>query len=223
MVKKITLNAKKRGEESAKDLRGAGMIPAVLYGQGDEAEHIKINAVEFEKTFEKAGESSLIDLTIDSGEAVKTIVKNTQKDAVKDKFMHIDLYRIDMKQPIETEIPIHFEGEAKAEKELGGTITKNLETVHVKCLPGDLVEFFAVDLGKLETFDDVIRVSDIKVGEGQQILSSPEDLIVNVVPPRIITESEEETEEEGEETPEGEAKTDAGEERNKEGEEEQNK
>lgn len=223
MVKKIELKAEKREKEVKPNfLREKGLIPVVLYGQGTEAESLQIKSNEFEKVLNIAGESSLIDLKVKDGEEIKTIVKNVQKDTLRNKVLHVDLYKIDMKTAIETEIPIHFEGEAKAEKELGGTLVRSLEALHVKCLPGDLVEFFVADLSKLATFDDSIRVSDIAVGDSIEVIANIEDMVANVVPPRIVSEEDEaekgeegEAGAEGEETKDGEGEA-SGEEAKKE-------
>ena len=152
MVKKIRLNAKSRvvGKERLGDLRAGGEVPAVVYGREAEAKSLKLGAVEFSKVYDEAGESNLIDLKVDGQEEIKVIIKDVQLEQPKDRIIHVDLYQVDMKKPIEVEIPLEFVGEAKAEKELGAMILRNLEFVDVKCLPGDLVDHIDVDISPLQ-------------------------------------------------------------------------
>ncbi len=77
---------------------------------------------------------------------IKVIIKDTQKHPLKDAVRHADFYRVDMNKPIEVEIPLIFNGEANAEKNLGGTLVKNYDSLPVRCLPGDLVEKIAINI-----------------------------------------------------------------------------
>lgn len=196
MVKDITLKVETRAEApgKVKPLRDAGLLPSVVYGQGGEAQSLKINLNDFIKAYDAAGESTLINLEIDGKEAIKAIIKSVQKHPVKNTFIHADIYKVDMNEKIEIEIPLNYIGEAKAEKELGGMLMKNLDAITGSCLPSDLVENIDVDISKLATFDDAIKVSDLELPKGVEILADPNTLIANVAPPRV--EAEEETPEE---------------------------
>ncbi len=200
MTKKIILSAARREEKNGnpKLIRSTGLVPAVLYGGDHENELLKIKSIDFRRAYEAAGESSLVDLSIDKDEPVKVIIKDAQFDPIKNSVLHIDFYRVDMNQPIEVEIPLQFTGEAKAVKDLGGTFVKSMETVLAKCLPGDLLEHIEVDLSRLATFDDHIQVKDLVIPANIQILDHESDIVANVLAPRAI---EEETTAPAEEVP----------------------
>ncbi|MCD4761961.1 50S ribosomal protein L25 [bacterium] len=215
MVKELKLAVKLRSEKNGKPrkMRESGIIPAVLYGLGKENINLKIVKLEFERLYEQAGESTIFDLEIDGKDKVKVIIKEMQMDTIKDRILHVDFYRIDMKKPIDVEIPLVFVGEPKAVSDLGGTLIKNIEAIEIKSLPDNLPENFELDLTVLETFNDAIRVKDIKIPEGVEITRNPEDLIASVLEPRIVEEekpAEDETEEgeskEGDKKEEGESK-----------------
>lgn len=180
MTKKITLNARTRKseEKNPKEIRNAGSVPAIVYGQGVKNVQIVLNHVEMEKVFEKAGESSLIDLQVDEKQSHKVIIKDIDFDGLKHKIVHVDFYQVNMKNPIEVEIPFVFTGESKAEKESGAMIIHNAESVNVRCLPGDLLENMEIDLSKLEKIGDMIRMSDLKFPESFEVLSSLDEVIV---------------------------------------------
>ncbi len=216
------LTATKREDvDSANSLRSSGFVPLELYGKNEKNVHLKAKLTDFTKIFSSAGESSLIDLVIDKDDTGKILIKATQIDPIKDTIIHADLYKINMKEKITTEIPLAFTGTALAVKEHGGILVKQVDSVHVQCLPGDLVHEILVDLSSLVSFDESILIKDLKLPEGIEVLNDDTVLVANVAEPRKIEEIEvpvEEGEEgevaegeegeakEGEAKPEGEAK-----------------
>jgi large subunit ribosomal protein L25 len=186
MGEKVTLSAEARAETNGKaaKLRESGFVPAVIYGQGFENLPIKIKAGELKKVYEKAGESTLVELRIGNDAPVNVLIYDIALDPIKGKIMHADFYRVNMKESIETEIPLEFIGEAQAVKDLGGTLVKMMDTVEVECLPGDLVGSIEVDISCLATFDDIIKISDIKFPQGVKPLAEPDASICLVQEPR---------------------------------------
>lgn len=213
MVKKITLNAELRKDQNinSKAIRREGFVPAVVYGKNQENINIKIKELDVERAYASAGESSLVDLKLQSKDPLKVIIKDIQTDVVKGNIIHADFYIIDVNVPIEVEVPLIFINESKAVKELNGILSKNKETILVKCLPDNLISELEVDISVLNTFNDSVKVRDVKVPENLTVLDSLDDLIINAIEPRQQEEEEEikETSEEKE-----------GEEDKKEGEEE---
>ncbi|NCD00590.1 50S ribosomal protein L25 [bacterium] len=171
-------------------------VPAVLYGPGVENKILTLNNVELEKAYEEAGESNLIDLEIDGGETVKVIIKDVQKHFVKGTIIHVDFYQVDMNKKITAEIPLNFINTAKAEKEQGALIMKNLDSVEVECLPTALVNNIDIDLSVLESIGDSVNVSDIKVPEGMEIMNDETEVVVSAIEPKQEEEVKEEVVEE---------------------------
>jgi len=191
MGKELKLEAQARADEKNKDLREDGFIPAVIYGAGQETTNLKLKLQDFKKVFAVTGESTLINLSIDGKDAVKVIVKSIQKDAVKDEIIHVDFYAIDMKKKIEVETPLNFIGESKAVRELGGTLLTNMETVHVECLPDNLVESLDIDLSILEDFNSTLRVADIQSPDNIEIIDDEHQTVATVAMPRTAAQIEE--------------------------------
>jgi large subunit ribosomal protein L25 len=180
----IKLSAKLR-EKNEK--LSADFIPGVIYGKGVENKSLKINKVEFEKAFASAGESNLISLDFGSG-TVKVLVKEIQRDVLKNTFTHVDFYQVNMKEKITAEIPLHFIGEAKAIKELGGVLIKDMDHLEVECLPGDLVDHIDVDISVLKTFDDAIRINDLVLPAGVSAVSETNEMLAAVREPKAEVE-----------------------------------
>lgn len=188
----IKLNAQTRKiiGKKVKNLIIDGKIPAVLYGQGIKSINLELNLAEFNKIYKNAGISSLVDLSIDKNKPIKILIHEPQMDPIKDQPIHADLYQIKMDEELTTEIPLEFVGVSIAVKELEGNLIKNKEAVKVECLPADLIPNISVDIAVLKTFEDIVRVKDLKVPEKIKILDEPEDTVVLVTPPRSEEELE---------------------------------
>ncbi len=165
-------------------VRDLGLIPAVVYGSSKENTLISVEKVPFEKVYKKAGESSLIDLAIKGGEKIKTLIQDVQYDSLTSRILHVDFFRVNMAEKLTTAISLQFEGEAPAVKELKGILVKSLDELEVRCLPSDLVSHFTIDISSLKTFDDAIKVKDIALPKGMEVLHHDlEDVIALVTPP----------------------------------------
>lgn len=208
--KQIILKVKPRDEKvNLTKLRKSGWIPAVLYGRGYENINLQIKNADFAKVFAEAGESTLIDIEGEGVEKAKVLIKEAQTDPVKDNFIHVDFYKIRMDEPIYTEIPLRFVGEAPAVKDLGGILVKNLDKVEVKCLPGDLVHDIEVDISQLKEFNDSISIKDLKVPQGIELMSGDDVQIVSIAEPRKVEEEAQSEAEEGAEEGSEESKEEA--------------
>lgn len=165
-------------------LRQAGFIPAVLYGRGIPSKNLEVEYQPFVQMFKKAGESSLIDLSIGEEAPIKVLVHDFTRDPLTENFTHIDFYQVNMAEKIETAIPLKFVGEAPAIKEAGGVLYKGFEEVEVECLPGDLVSEIEVDISPLKTFDDILHLSDLKLPPGITLILKTNEVLAKVAAPR---------------------------------------
>ncbi len=179
-----SLIVKSRTAQKLEELRKSGQIPGVMYGADSTPKPIVVPAVEFSKLYEQAGDSSLVDVTIDgTKESVKALIQDIQYDPVKGSMIHFDLRQINMNEEMHADIHLVFVGEAPAVKELGGTLMKQLSSIEVKCLPKDLVGEIEIDLSSLKTFEDAIHVGDLKLPSGMVAIDNKEQLIAKVTPP----------------------------------------
>lgn len=184
----IKLSAELReqtGKQAAK-LRDAGKVPGVLYGHNIKNLSLSVNLSEFLNVYKTTGENTLIRLQIAGQPKPRVVlIHDVQNHFLSDQPIHVDFYEVKMSEKLKTKVPIVFSGEAKAVKDLGGILLKNISEVEVESLPGDLPHSFEVNLGKLKTFEDSITISDLKADASKvKILAKPEDIIAKVAPPR---------------------------------------
>jgi len=158
-----------------------GHVPAELYGQGKQNQHLFVNFLDLQRAWEKAGYSSLIDLIIDGKETVQVIIHDIQRAPIKGVFNHVDFYLVNMNKELETEVPLVFVGESKAVKEMGATSVQSLEKVEIACLPGDLIHNLEIDLSLLKQPGDIIRISDIKLPKGIRILNDQDEAVASAI------------------------------------------
>jgi large subunit ribosomal protein L25 len=182
----LKLNAVKRpsGKSAAKVSRKAGKIPAVVYGKKTESVAIELEYQAFRKVFREAGESSLIDLTVDGGKNLNVLVHDVQLHPVTDNFLHIDFISVSMDEEITTHVPIVVSGVAPAVKDFGGMLDMVRDQVTVKCLPKDIPHHFEVDITGLVDFHTVIHVSDLKLPKGVTVVEEPELTLITVSAPK---------------------------------------
>jgi len=187
----ISLQAKLRTElgKETQTMKAQGIIPGVVYGPGVKNATISVDEKEFKKVFRKAGESSLVELSVE-GEKEKrpVLIHEMQIDPLTDAVIHIDFFQASLKEEVEVAIPLVFEGVALAEKDLGGTLNKNFLEIEVKALPQNLPHEIKVDISRLNTFQDHILVKDLVVPKDVVILKNPEEIVASVLEPQKIEE-----------------------------------
>jgi large subunit ribosomal protein L25 len=191
MSETITLQAEVReAGKNLQTLRNRGLIPAVLYGHGIESQSISMDHRAFTRAFKAAGENTIIALRTGKGKPVNVIVKDAQMDPISNRFTHADFFQVRMDEAIDADIPFEFVGEAPAIREHGGVLVKALENVEVSALPGDLPHSLQVDLSKLVTFDDVIKIKDLAIPAGVTVKDDLETVVALVEAPRSEAELE---------------------------------
>jgi large subunit ribosomal protein L25 len=192
-MKEVTLKVRsrdKRGKEYAKKLRRNGFIPGVVYGQDAASLPLEIENKAFQALIRQGlGENVLITLTTDDkqGKDRKVLIREIQRDPVKDDIVHIDFHEISLTKKLAIQVPIHLVGTPEGVT-AGGILQHVLRELEVECLPTAIPEKIEVDVSSL-TIGDSIHVADLQL-EGIDVLSDPESSIVSVVPPTVFKEPE---------------------------------
>lgn len=191
----LSLNAQFRSQEKRelKKIRKENFLPGVIYGKSSTDNlSVKVSYLDFEKIYSRAGKSTIINLRVKNGEQRLTskeysiLIRDVQKDPISGKLIHIDFYQLPMEKEVEVVIPLEFEGKAPVEKELGGILIKSIHEVKIRALPKDLISSIKIDLSLLKTFEDEIRIKDLKIPPEIKVQDQPEGTVVSV------TEAEEE-------------------------------
>lgn len=225
-MNKITLSGETRKVtgRKVKTLRKDGLLPANIYGKKVPSQSIQLKEDDFLKVYREAGETGLIELTVGKDQK-PVLIHEVQLNPVTDTIIHVDFLAVDLKEKVQTTIPVEVEGESPAEKSGIGTVVQQLQEVEVEALPGNLVDRFVIDASKLTEVDQAVLVKDLGYDASKiEVKTDPEAIVVKVEPPQkeeviapppapegeVPTEGGEAVEgqvpaEGGEQTPEGEA------------------
>ncbi|MDO8493272.1 MAG: 50S ribosomal protein L25 [bacterium] len=159
--------------------REAGLLPIVVYGAGEKATSLFVDAKEFIKVWKHAGESSIVSLQTPEGKK-DVLIQEVSLHVVTDKPLHADFYLVKADQLIKVSIPVKFEGVAPAVKTFAGVLVKVMHEIEVEALPGNLPHEFVVDVSKIVNLEDQITIKDLKVGAGVTIMADADDVIALV-------------------------------------------
>ncbi|GAB1471856.1 50S ribosomal protein L25 [Chloroflexota bacterium] len=185
---KIVLKATKRDVigKQVKAIRREGQLPAVIYGRHLEPISIVLDAHSAGLTLAKVSASSLVVLEVD-GKEYPALVRERQRDYIKDVLTHVDFLAVNMSETLRTTVGLAFIGISPAVKDLNGILVRNLERLEVECLPGDLPERIEVDIAALKQIGDILRVRDLPISDKVRILADEDETIA------VITITKDET------------------------------
>lgn len=183
----LAVKIRKVTGKKTKVLRDKGLLPAVLYGPKTKSQPIEVNIGDFENIYKDAGESSLISLELENRKHL-VLIYDLERNPVSGSPIHVDFYQPDLEKKITAQVPIVLDGEAPAVKDLGGTLYRNISEIAVKAFPQDLPKEIRIDISGLVTFEDHIKVKDLAVNEGVEVLREPEEIVVSVSAPAKVEE-----------------------------------
>lgn len=169
--------------KKVKNLRKTGWTPATVYGKDFESQSIQVNTVELGKVFDEVGESGLIDLMI-GDKKYPILFRNPQYHPLEGNLIHVDGYKVNLKEKITATVPIEFVGESPAVK-AGNVLIEVTDEIEVEALPADLPEKIEVDISKLENLEDQITVADLMVEKDKvEIKTAIDQVVVKLEEPK---------------------------------------
>jgi large subunit ribosomal protein L25 len=161
-------------------LRRQGRLPGIVYGHNVDPVTVMVDGREFVKAFQKVGRNQLVDLQLGEEPVRKALIREVQRNPRDGDLLHVDFYQVNLTVKIESEVPIEIEGEVEIVSKGEADLQRGLHALKVECLPTDLPPVITVDVSGLKEVDDEIRVKDLAVPPGCEILDDPEDLVVKV-------------------------------------------
>ena len=167
------------GTGGARAVRRAGAVPGILYG-GDKAPvAISVNEKDFRKNL-YTGKLLGHLVTLKYGEETQSVIaKDVQFDPVSDRPLHFDLMRVDEKQVIKIEVPVHFINEDKCEAfRQGGSLEIVRHTVEIVVRADHIPEELVIDLSK-HKMGDTMRWTDlVGVPDGVEPTITDRDFVI---------------------------------------------
>ncbi len=168
--------------KQVRQLRRAGKLPAVIYGHNVEPLAITLDAHNATLSLSKVSSSTLISIDVD-GQEIPTLVREKQRDFIRNVLTHVDFMAVSLKEKLRAEVSIELTGVSPAVKDFNAILVNGLTSLTVECLPTDLPEKFVVDISILAVIGNGIHVSDIVVPENIKVLDDPAEMVVVATAP----------------------------------------
>lgn len=177
-MEKIILEAKKRTltGKKVKEVRRSGYIPAIIYGREIEPTPISLEKLSSSQILNKVSGSTILTLSVDGSE-YSTLVREVQRDHIKNEFLHLDFLAVSLSEKLRTNVSLTLIGEAPVLEEFDALIVAGISEVEVECLPQDLPETIQVDVSGLAEIGAAIYLKDIPVPENVEFLTDLEELV----------------------------------------------
>lgn len=164
----------------ARRVRVQGLIPAVVYGAGQESVAVTVDPKVITKIlYSDAGHNTIFDLTIEGSGATKAMIVDWQNEPIKGKLLHIDLKRIAMDKAMVVSVPVQLVGVPVGVKTSGGILSQVMHEVEIECLPGDIPGHIDVDVSSLD-LHGAIHISDLPHSGKVKFLGEEDALVAHV-------------------------------------------
>ena len=175
------------GKGVARSLRGAGRVPAIIYGHGREPQSLSIDTRELEKLLSHiSAENTVIDLTVGSASA-RTIIREIQRHPFKRQILHVDFQELVAGEKIVVRIPIILMGVPDGVRMDGGILDQTMRDLEVEVDPANIPNHIEVDVTKM-TIGSSLHVSDLTLPEGIEIVGDEDASVAVVSAPRAAIE-----------------------------------
>ena len=171
-----------------------------MYGNVMAPRGLSLDLKETEYLFPRISvENTILDLEIEGDdEPSRTLIREIQSYPHKPGLLHVDFLRIQKGVAVEVEIPIHLDGVPVGVRESGGILEQILNEIRVKCIPSLIPEMYTLDVTGMGVGDS-LKVSDLDLEEGVDILVEADRTICSVQVPKVVEADEEVEDEELEE------------------------
>jgi large subunit ribosomal protein L25 len=171
-----------RGKRNARRGRRKGMLPAVLYGHGEEAISLALPADEFESAVRRGARLVKLAGAVDEQAFIRAI----QWDTWGTHVLHVDFTRVSEHEKVEVRVMIELRGEAPGLK-AGGVVKQNLHEVQIECEATAIPDKLHVNINHLE-MGQAITVAQLELPPGITLFAEPETVVVECAEPVEVVE-----------------------------------
>ena len=160
------------GKGVARKIRAQNKIPAVIYGHGTEPQHVTLPGHETALILRKSNQ--VLELDID-GKIQLALVKDVQKDPVRQIIEHIDLIVVRKGEKVTVDVTVHLEGESAP----GTNVNQDSNTLSLEVEATHIPESVTVSIEGLEEGAQILA-KDVALPTGAVLISDPEALVVGI-------------------------------------------
>lgn len=183
-MEKVVINATKRTVKGKQvsALRRDAKLPGVIYGHKMDPVAITMELKESTRALNNTTSSSVIYINLEGTEHA-VLVREKQRDVMKNRFIHVDFQAVSQTEKIRTAVSIEIIGVAPAVKDYNGVVVEGVNSVLVEALPKDLPERLVVDISSLKNIGDSITLRDIAIPAGVEVHDPMEEMVILITSP----------------------------------------
>jgi len=185
-------NRDTRGTKNARRQRDKGVLPAILYGHGQDSVSLSVSAHQVDTVLRHG--AKLVELTGDVKDSA--LISEVQWDTFGQDVLHLDLIRVSADERIEVEVPVETRGIAPGTQE-GGIVEILHHEVMIACRANQIPEHIEVNINDLK-LDETITADQLELPEGAEVITSGEQEVHEMVVVQCVLPPEEPDEEEAE-------------------------
>lgn len=181
------------GKGTARKLRAAGEIPAIIYGHGRDPQSLTINAHVMNKLLEKISyTTTVIELDV-NGKMARTLIRELQRHPVKRDILHIDFQELVAGEKVTVRVPLKFVGTPEGVRTGGGILDETIRELHITVDPADIPNHIDVDVSTLQVGKS-LHIRDVIIPAGVTVLDDPAGTIcVCMIPKEVVAVKPDET------------------------------
>lgn len=181
---KLSIEERIKGSKGAmKQLRRDGALPGSVSRRGDASVSFSVNKADFTKAFKELGMSGIYTLQAGRKKPFTAMIREIQYVPGSYDPLHVTLQAVSMTEETTADIHLHIHGRDELQRS-NYELLQQLESLHIKGLPGDFPPAINIDVTKMKPGDHV-TVADIKLPEGLTSLTEPDRLVLSVAHPKV--------------------------------------
>lgn len=185
----LELDTREVTGKAVKQLRAAGIVPAVIHDHGKESIVVSGQYLELVKAFKRAGKHHPIQVQA-NGKQYTTLIKAAEFDPKKHELRHVVFNAVKANEKVTAEVPVRItfseDNEATPAERAGLVVLHQLDSVEVEAVPSKLPEVIEFSGEELVEVGDHVTVADLQAPAGVTITADPAHPIATVFEPAAL-------------------------------------
>lgn len=165
------------GTKECRRMRRQGLVPAVLYGHGEEC----INLMAKKEAVEAVVRHGSMFVELHGAVTSGAVIRELQWDTFGTRPLHIDFVRASKSERVHVKVPLDMKGEAPGHRN-GGVVTLVVHELELECTPDAIPDHLHAVVNTLDVGGSV-KVRDLELPEGARVLADADEVLVTCVRP----------------------------------------
>ena len=189
-MSEIAIDAHRRtefGKGAARRLRRDKKVPVVVYGHGEDTQHLALPAHELMLALKQS--NALLSLKLDGGVQL-VLPKAVQRDPVRHTIEHVDLVAVRTGEKVTVEVVVRLDGKIAP----GGLLEHVNDTITIEAEATNIPAELVVSVEGLDVGNSV-HASDVELPQGVVLVADAESVVVHILSAQSAAAEADEAEE----------------------------